>query len=67
MAAVEGGTPVLLLKKMGGMILLVVGSALAAVGFGSDVRGLGVVGLLIMALGLVLLILKIVKRNQAGP
>jgi hypothetical protein len=67
MATLEGGTPALLLKKMGSMILLVVGGALAAVGFGTDVRGLGIVGLLIMALGVALLIMKIVRRNQPGP
>lgn len=67
MSELGGDRPVLLFKKLGGMILLIVGCLLAATGFGAGYNGLGMIGIVLLALGLVLLVLKIMRRNQVGP
>lgn len=67
MAEFENTQPVLLIKKLGGMLLLVLGGALTAAGFGTGSSGLGTVGIVLLAIGLLLLILKIVRRNQVSP
>ena len=63
MANTAGATPTLLIKKIGGLLLIVVGFVLAASGLGSDSRALTVVGGLVLAAGLALLVLKIMRRN----
>lgn len=57
-------TPVLLLKKMMGMGLLLLGLIVAAVGFSAGSPAFGILGLLIAAWGAVLLALKIARRNR---
>jgi uncharacterized membrane protein YccC len=66
MAEFENTKPVLLIKKAGGMLLLVIGCALTAAGFGTGSNGLATVGIVLLAIGLLLLILKIVRRNQGS-
>ncbi|QRM28516.1 hypothetical protein [Microvirga sp. VF16] len=56
--------PVLLIKKLGGVLLLICGLALMTLGYSGDSTGLIVLGLLAAAAGAVLLVLKIVRRNQ---
>jgi hypothetical protein len=66
MVAQAGEGPILLLKKLGGMILIVVGCLLTAVGLnlGSIVQI--VLGVALLAGGMILLALKIVRRNQSN-
>jgi hypothetical protein len=66
MAELENGTPLLLIKKLGGMALLIIGCALTATGFSTGYPGLGMIGIVLIAAGLLLLVLKIMRRNQAG-
>jgi hypothetical protein len=66
MVAQAGEGPILLLKKLGGMILIVVGCLLTAVGLnlGSIVQI--ALGVALLAGGMILLALKIVRRNQSS-
>jgi hypothetical protein len=64
MTAVPTGQPALLLKKLGGMLMLIAGTALTAFGFYLESGGTKAAGAVLLALGLLLLILKIVRRNQ---
>lgn len=64
MAAHVSDKPVLLVKKFGAVAALVVGLLLAATGLSNDYRGLTTIGALLLAAGIILLVLKIVRRNQ---
>lgn len=66
MAATATDKPVLLIKKFGAIVCLVLGLLLAATGLNNDYRGLTTLGLLLLAAGAILLVLKIVRRNQGG-
>jgi hypothetical protein len=58
---------VLLVKKLGGLFSVIVGCLLTAVGVTFESTGTIVVGALFLALGAVLLTLKIIRRNQRSP
>jgi hypothetical protein len=60
-SAVDG--MMLLMKKLGGLILVLLGCLGVASGFGTDSMGLVAVGVVALAVGIVLLMLKIVRRN----
>jgi uncharacterized membrane protein HdeD (DUF308 family) len=66
MAAFTSGNPVLLIKKLAGVLLLILGLVLvlAATGLSQSYNGLTVLGTLVLVTGIVLLIMKIVRRNQ---
>ncbi|MCC8963192.1 hypothetical protein H8A95_12950 [Bradyrhizobium sp. Pear76] len=53
-----------LLKKLGGLISIIVGCLLIAVGVTFESTDTTVVGVLLLLLGAVLLVLKIMRRNQ---
>ena len=57
------GTPILLIKKVGGLFLVLAGFLLLASGLGSDSRALTTLGSLTLVGGLALLVLKIMRRN----
>lgn len=57
----------LLVKKLGGLVAIVLGCLLAAVGVTFESTSTTVVGVLFLVLGAVLLTLKIMRRNQSGP
>ncbi|MBP1296597.1 hypothetical protein [Bradyrhizobium elkanii] len=57
----------LLVKKLGGLIAIVVGCLLTAIGVTFESTGTIVVGVLLLVLGAALLTLKIMRRNQTGP
>ena len=59
-----GDGRVLLAKKLGGLIAIILGCLLAAGGVAAGAAGMIVFGVLLLALGVVLLTLKIVGRNQ---
>jgi hypothetical protein len=58
---------VLLVKKLGGLFSVIIGCLLTAVGVTFESTGTIVVGVLFLALGAVLLTLKIIRRNQRIP
>lgn len=58
---------VLLTKKLGGLIAIIFGFLLTAVGVTFEYTGMTILGVLFLALGAVLLVLKIVRRNQGPP
>ena len=60
-SAVDG--MMLLMKKVGGLILVLLGCLGVGIGFGTDSMGLVAVGVVALAVGIVLLMLKIVRRN----
>jgi hypothetical protein len=64
MAASAGGNPVLLIKKLAGVFLLILGLLLTGTGVSLSYDGLTALGAFLLVVGLVLLILKIVRRNQ---
>ena len=66
MAAVTDQGPVLLAKKFGAMLALILGAALTAYGYGESSTATMVAGVVLFVLGIVLLALKIIRRNQPG-
>lgn len=66
MAAVTDQGPVLLAKKFGAMLALILGAALTAYGYSESSTATMVVGVVLFVLGVVLLALKIVRRNRPG-
>jgi len=59
----DGAT--LLLKKFGGLVLIVLGVLGIAIGFEYSSSGLVVAGIIALAFGMGLLVLKIIRRNAA--
>jgi hypothetical protein len=58
---------ILLVKKLGGLLAIIIGCLLTAVGVTFESTGTTVVGVLLLAVGAVLLVLKIIRRNQGLP
>ena len=58
---------ILLVKKLSGLFSAIIGCLLTAVGVTFKMPGTIVVGVLFLALGAVLLTLKIIRRNQRSP
>jgi Flp pilus assembly protein TadB len=58
------GDPSLLGKKLGGLFLVIVGFLLIAAGVSVPSTGLTIFGTLVLAVGLILLVLKIMRRNE---
>jgi drug/metabolite transporter (DMT)-like permease len=56
--------PIFLMKKIGGVTLLVLGLLLTAWGYGSESNALAILGVLLLAVGIALLALKIIRRNR---
>ena len=67
MAANADQGPILMVKKLGGMLSLILGAVLTALGYGAESTATIVVGIVFLALGAILLALKIVRRNQGNP
>jgi hypothetical protein len=66
MAAYADDKPVLLIKKFGAVAALVLGLLLTATGLSGDYNALTTIGVLLLAVGAILLVLKIMRRNQGG-
>ncbi len=58
---------VLLTKKLGGLFAIIIGCLLTAVGVTYESTGMTILGVLFLALGAALLVLKIIRRNQGAP
>jgi drug/metabolite transporter (DMT)-like permease len=67
MAAQTSEKSILLLKKLGGLILLICGVVLAALAYEDGSTGRVILGVLLAAAGIMLMVLKIVRRNTSGP
>ena len=65
--AVAVERPILLIKKLAGILLLLFGLLLTAVGLSNDYTGLTTIVILLLAAGAVVMVLKIIRRNQSGP
>jgi len=67
MVARTGEGHVLLLgKKLYGLFLIILGCLLTAVGVSSAYPGFAAIGVLCLLAGVILLVLKIVRRNEGG-
>jgi hypothetical protein len=66
MVATTNDGPILLFKKLGGLIAILFGCILTAIGMTYESSGTTVIGILLLALGAVLLTLKIIRRNQGS-
>ncbi|MBX9829230.1 MAG: hypothetical protein K2Y27_30110 [Xanthobacteraceae bacterium] len=64
MVAQAGEGPVFLAKKLGGLFLIILGSILTASGVSLPSQWLTVLGALFLVAGAILLVLKIVRRNE---
>ena len=62
--AVSGDQPVSLLKKLSGLIVILLGFLLTASGYSSGSTEYLTLGIALIAIGLVLLVLMIIRRNQ---
>lgn len=67
MVASASDGQVLLVKKLGGLLSVIIGCLLTAVGVTFESTSTIVVGVLFLALGAGLLMLKIISRNQRSP
>jgi hypothetical protein len=64
MVAYAEQKPLLLIKKLGAMIFLVLGILLTATGMYGEAPSLTTLGILLLVAGAILLVLKIARRNQ---
>jgi hypothetical protein len=64
MTAYAGEKPVLLLKKLGGLLLVIFGCIVTAAGVETGAMALTAAGIALLSVGLGLLVLKIIRRNQ---
>jgi hypothetical protein len=58
-------SPILLIKKLGGLLLLVIGLVMTALGANYGSTALIMLGTVMLVAGIALLALKIYRRNQA--
>ena len=66
MVARAGEGAVLLAKKLYGLFLIILGCLLTAVGVSSPSMGLTALGILSLIAGVILLVLKIIRRNEGS-
>jgi uncharacterized membrane protein YjjP (DUF1212 family) len=64
MTAYASEKPVLLIKKLAGLVLVIFGCFLTAGGLTTGANALTATGIVLLLAGLGLLVLKIVRRNQ---
>jgi hypothetical protein len=57
---------VLLIKKLGGLFAIIIGCLLTAVGVTFESGGTTFVGVLFLIVGAILLVLKIMRRNEGS-
>lgn len=64
MVAHAGEGPVLLAKKLGGLLLIVLGCLLLVAGMNLESTALSLLGALSLIAGLIFWVLKIIRRNE---
>lgn len=62
--AIADDKSALLVKKLGGLALVILGLVVGGFGFSTGVTWVATVGVVLLLAGIVLLVLKIVRRNQ---
>ena len=62
--AVDGS--VLLFKKLGGVFAIIVGGLIAAIGADVESSTIIAIGILFVFVGAILLVLKVIRRNESG-
>lgn len=67
MATQASGKSILAFKKLAGLILIICGVVLAALSYEDGSMGRAILGILLAAAGVMLLVLKIARRNASGP
>ena len=63
--AVDGS--ILFAKKLGGVFAMIVGALIAAIGADVGSSTTIAIGVLFVVIGAILLVLKIIRRNEGGP
>ena len=58
---------ILFAKKMGGVFAMIVGALIAAIGADVGSSTTIAIGILFVVVGAILLVLKIIRRNEGGP
>lgn len=66
MAARTVDGSILLLKKLGGVFAIVLGGLIAAIGADVGSSATIAIGILCVVVGAILLVLKIIRRNEGG-
>ncbi|MBR1146077.1 hypothetical protein [Bradyrhizobium sp. AUGA SZCCT0431] len=66
MVARAGEGPVLLAKKLGGLLLIVLGCLLLVAGINLESTVLSLLGALSLIAGLIFWVLKIIRRNESS-
>ena len=66
MAAQTSDGHILLGKKLGGLFAIIIGCILTAAGLTFESGGMTTIGVIFLALGAVLLVLKIIRRNEGS-
>ncbi|MDQ8732607.1 hypothetical protein [Bradyrhizobium sp. LHD-71] len=64
MAVYAEHTPIFLIKKFAAVIFLLLGLLITATGFANQSTSLAVIGALMLSIGVLLLVLKVVRRNR---
>lgn len=64
MAVYAEDKPVLLIKKFAALVFLLFGFLMTATGFANQSTPLAVIGALMLSIGVLLLVLKVVRRNR---
>jgi len=66
MVAQASDGPLLLVKKLGGLLAIIFGCLLTAVGVTFEYGGTTFAGVVLLIVGAILLVLKIVRRNEGS-
>lgn len=67
MTTQASGKSILLFKKLAGLILIICGVVLAVLSYGDGSTGRTMLGVLLASAGIMLMVLKIARRNASGP
>ena len=67
MATQPSGTSILLFKKLAGLILLICGVVMAGLSYEDGSMGRAILGVLLAGAGIMLIVLKIARRNTSDP
>lgn len=65
--AIAAERPILLIKKLAGILLLLFGLLFTALGLSSESSGFTAIGIAFLVAGAIFLALKIIRRNQGDP
>ena len=64
--SLESEKPNFLLSKLSGLFFIVVGFLIAASGYRSESTGYMIGGIILLAIGIIILVRKVIRRNPAA-